>query len=92
MWLAHHGFLGDNRQPPQKFLHSIRGDAAPPGRSGERENSDAPRQCQQEQEQPLTVGAVQVLGAAGGAGAVERSGERLWLCLPAASAPAVTPN
>ena len=31
-------------------------------------------------------------GAAGGAGALERRGERLWLCLPAASAPAVTPN
>ena len=36
--------------------------------------------------------AADVPGAAGGAGAVERSGERLRLCLPAASAPAVTPN
>ena len=36
--------------------------------------------------------AAHVPGAAGGAGAVERRGERLWLCLPAASAPAVTPN
>ena len=36
--------------------------------------------------------AAYVPGAAGGAGALERRGERLWLCLPAASAPAVTPN